>query len=564
MKKFLIIAVSIILAVAIGGLAAFASVQSGYVVEKRTDNTNVVFSVWGDSIAEAILGASPIGERDGFGFYGLVGRIANFEFHNRAVSGHKTGQFYQHISAADDGSRMNNTLLKTSDIIAISILGNDLLQNDVSQMTVDFANGETTNLDANVAIAREDFYKAIDYVRSVCRPNAKIIVQTVYNPMFAGARTLRQNALDALYAKGLSDADIRMVGNEMLAKLNRIVFDYLADNPGSITILDVNKAFDEIYEKDNHRGAELFYNDGVHPSNEGHAVMAGLYLEKMVEWGYISESEVLREYKKIRVDQVERLYTKQAGVKEAKKEIKKAETYDQVTNSFFRFAEDKVAVLDKKATEKNSYKAFEETKRYYVSKADILNDTVSTLLYLILDSNKSYVEFYTDGTMKLQLMLKPNFATAISGYLDKVDLSTVDITPIVEQYAVELFPGFTTDRVEYSLGLLKDNLGLSIAGLDYEHEGVKSLVDSLEQTGKLPATLLSLPEGLGIVYEGRYTLREEVNRLTGETMQAIHMGAPYENGDGYIIMTLTENEKGKEMVNFKIDFIQAYLEAVEK
>lgn len=548
--KIFIVVISLVLTLTVGGVSLATTLD--LVGEKEPE---VVFSVWGDSIAEAVLGASPIGERDGFGYYGLVGRIANFEFHNRSVSGHLTHQFYDYISAPDDGARMNNTLLKTSDIIAVSILGNDLLQNDVSQMVVDYSEGVTTDLDENVAIARGDFYRSMDYIREV-NPNAKIMVQTVYNPMFVGSEILWDFARDALYAKGLNDAQIREMGGKMLDALNGIVFDYLDDNPGSITIVDVRKEFDRIYDLDNERGAELFYNDGVHPSNEGHAVIAGLYLEQLTDWGYVSEKKVVKKYKEIRVDQLERLYSNE-NIASTIKEIRGASEYDEITNSFFRFAEGKVAVLDKKASENNPYVAFEETKRFYIETASVINMPVG----LILEEKDSYIEFYSDGTMRFQIVLGDGAGAFVDNLLSGTDLSTVDISPIVDKYAVELFPGFTTDKVLYSLGLLDTNLGLSFVGFDLEHEGIQNLISSIEEEGKLPKTL-SIPEGLGVQYQGRYTIRKVTNPLTGEEMTQVHMGAPYEYGDGYVIMTHEVNEAGKEEISFKVDFIQIQVEAV--
>ncbi|MBO7156601.1 MAG: hypothetical protein J6V83_04265 [Clostridia bacterium] len=128
-------------------------------------------------------------------------------------------------------------------------------------------------------------------------------------------------------------------------------------------------------------------------------------------------------------------------------------------------------------------------------------------------------------------------------------------------YAVELMPGFTLKDVKGSLGLLTANTGVEIVGLDYEHEGVKALVESLQNEGKLPA-VLSLPNGLGLQYEGRYTVREVTNPTTGKTYTAVHMGAPYENGDGFIIMTIDQTEDGQEKIFFSIDFLQTYVEAV--
>ncbi|MBO5774108.1 MAG: hypothetical protein J6R44_04665, partial [Clostridia bacterium] len=203
----------------------------------------------------------------------------------------------------------------------------------------------------------------------------------------------------------------------------------------------------------------------------------------------------------------------------------------------------------------------EEAKRFYIKDVNVLG--INGLIYYVLNARESYIDFNTDGTMRLQLTLGNGAGATVDSLLQDVDLSTFEIAPIVDKYAVELFPGFTTDDVLYSFGLLDDNLGVGFTGLDTEHEGIKALIESIEKDGKLPSTL-SIPEGLGIKCECRYTIREVVNPLTGEEMTQIHMGAPYENGDGYVIMTYKTNEEGKEEVYFNIDFIQIYVRAEGK
>ncbi len=549
--KSLIVALSLILCLSVGGVAVASELD---LIDSKAEPT-VVFSIWGDSIAEGVLGASPIGERDGYVYSSVIGRVANFEFHNRSVSGHLTSQMYEYITAEDDGARMNQTLLRTSDVIGISILGNDLLQNGLSGMCVAYAKGDTEVLDYHCAIAKQDLYRVLDYIKEV-NPNAKVMMQTVYNPMYVGSCILQESAAAELKALGIKDEEIRDLGAEMLARLNAAVYDYDKDNPNTITIVDVNKRFDEIYTENPELGKELLYNDGVHPSNEGHAVIAEMYLEKFIEWGYVSEKDAVKEYKNIRIDQLKRLYA-QEDTTSTIKSIKKAKTLREVSSLYFRFAEDKLAVMDERATADNPFVAFEENEKFYLN---VDTTALGFPVGMLFNGKNNYIEFRTDGTMRIQLMLPENSADFINGLLEGVDLSTLDPSEIVDKYASELFPGFTLDDVKYSLGLLEDSLDLSFIGLDYEHEGIKALVESLETTGRLPSSL-NVPEGLGIQFEGRYTLREEVNPITGEKMTAIHMGAPYENGDGYVIMTLNNPNSNKMSLEFNIDFIQTYVKA---
>ena len=166
-----------------------------------------------------------------------------------------------------------------------------------------------------------------------------------------------------------------------------------------------------------------------------------------------------------------------------------------------------------------------------------------------------------NNTMLLMLRNYISYFERAKGKLDPAKLRAIDLDALIGGYARELLPGFTFEDVEKSFGLLTTNTGVSIIGLDFDNEGVKAIADSIETTGRLPAEL-TLPDTLGIGYEGRYTVREVTNPTTGKTFTAVHMGAPYENGDGFVIMTITENEEGQEEVFFAIDFLQIYIEAV--
>ncbi|MBO7156693.1 MAG: SGNH/GDSL hydrolase family protein, partial [Clostridia bacterium] len=531
--------VALVLAIALTAAVGGAVVANELIGFTDKGNPDIEISFWGDSIAEAFLGASPIGERDGFGYYGLVGRNNGFTYHNRSVSGHKTYQMYDYISANEDNARMNTEVLKSSDIICVSILGNDLLQNNMSKMIYDYLNGNTDLLDSSVAIAKADFKKVFDYIKEV-NPTATVIVQTVYNPLYEGSPIIAKDYMDLITAQGFEPEVIRSTATKMLDALNGIIYDYLEENPMAYFILDVFAEFNRIFVEDQHRGIELFYNDGVHPSNEGHAVISGLYQQLLDKLGYTNPEGALKNYKNHRAEQIKRLFADSVDVKAITKQIKSAATYDDVTNLYFRATEGKTAVLNEYATKKNKTVAFEEERTYNVtSNVSVLGLPIGMFLNL----EESYIEFRTDGTMTLKIML-PN---GIGSLLGAVDTSSVDVNSIIDMYAVELMPGFTLKDVKGSLGLLTANTGVEIVGLDYEHEGVKALVESLQNEGKLPA-VLSLPNGLGLQYEGRYTVREVTNPTTGKTYTAVHMGAPYENGDGFIIMTIDQTEDGQEKI----------------
>ena len=93
----------------------------------------------GDSIAEALIGPSPLAERDNYGYYAVVGKINGMRYFNHSVSGHMTS-WYPSSSGGEKGGLLgmlyrdydDGTMMKThieqADVIHISILGNNILQ----------------------------------------------------------------------------------------------------------------------------------------------------------------------------------------------------------------------------------------------------------------------------------------------------------------------------------------------------------------------------------------------------------------------------------------------------
>lgn len=374
---------SLALLVCIAMIASFACVLSAC---NEQPSQKIVYL--GDSIAEAVLGASPLNEREYYGYYALVGKTNNFEYINRSVSGHKTSQLLNKITTDDDHNALRvTTHIKSANILHVSILGNDMLQDDLGALILEQAryeeaeakeagsgsmpkrdgiirseNGSANNIKAIVARLRE------------LNPTAVIIFQTVYNPVHintslihSGKTSASKGAKDILhsdygyYANAATDADgnlrygdngklvyaseelmnadeakLRELCDKVLADLNNSVRDYVAAHQGeNIYIADATKAFGDIWAANPVRGRKLIYPDDVHPSNEGHAVMYGVTQQLLGELGLIDSAKALKAYKQLRREQFDRLFPN-GDKKAAEKAINGASDYDGVTNAYFR------------------------------------------------------------------------------------------------------------------------------------------------------------------------------------------------------------------------------------
>lgn len=115
--------------------------------DDSSDSPTIVFL--GDSIAEALIGASPVSERDNYGYYALIGRVNGFNYYNHSMSGHLTSGnmadkengegLLQVISRESETATLIQTHIKQADIIHISVLGNNALQFDLGAMLMEIA-----------------------------------------------------------------------------------------------------------------------------------------------------------------------------------------------------------------------------------------------------------------------------------------------------------------------------------------------------------------------------------------------------------------------------------------
>lgn len=376
--------------------------------DKPTASVNIVYL--GDSIAEALIGPSPLGERDNYGYYALVGRTNNFNYYNHSVSGHKTSGgmaggdgLLEVLQRETETATLIKTHVEQADIIHISVLGNNVLQYDLGLLMLEVADpefdakyerGETllnamhngglmtrpaikqSQIDAGEDIVEFDFpetYQNIcDIVARIKELNAdvKIIFQKVYNPVYDGTTLLYAEAREAL-AQITDDgrfgkegtpinttSQLRKVAQVILDKLNGILDEYLEENPGAFTILDINKAFEDVtnmckidrnimngdvcttveeidYSASGY-GRQLIFNDWTHPSNFGHAIIACATQKLLDDWG-MGDSNAVANYKAIRLEQIDRMFSGIQGfdTQRAKNAINSATSYAGVTFAYF-------------------------------------------------------------------------------------------------------------------------------------------------------------------------------------------------------------------------------------
>ena len=397
--------------------------------DDNEEKLNIVFL--GDSIAEALIGASPVSERDNYGYYAIVGRTNDFNYYNHSMSGHltsgnmadKSGEgLLEVISRKDEKATLIRTHIVEADVIHISVLGNNVLQYSLASLMLEMADklaniapgspeswyqacfdretdeelkeelkeryaddkslfdylhdggtlenvrpsvwsedGETfhfgdRNEGNNIETADPKFnfpptyQNIVDIVAKLreLNPKAKIIFQKVYNPVYEGTTLLKEWEYAALAEKGYdTTAKIRELAGHLLEFLNGMLDEYNQNHPdNTVLTLDICKAFDDVTNTDvkngevdlsaNGLGRSLIYQDFTHPSNFGHAIIAQ-ETQKMLEELGIANKNALANYKAIKCDQLDRIYSGVEGfdLQAAKDAVNNADTYYATTRAYF-------------------------------------------------------------------------------------------------------------------------------------------------------------------------------------------------------------------------------------
>lgn len=241
MKK-LIRTVAVILTVAIASVCVVMPYFNASAEEGKLN-----YLLLGDSIA---FGAGIVNPDEAC--YGrIVADTNGYNYKNCAVSGYTSSALLAHmlLPAVSDA-------IAEADIISLSIGGNDFLTSNMVLLGIEA--GAFNNLETFDEIAEnfyENYCRIIEKIREL-NPDAVILAQTLYNPM--------HNPLKEIYQAG---AD----------RLNAVYHRYLKENPGSIVIVDVGKAFEG--------HPEYIADDCVHPNSIGNEIIAKLVLKTLKELG---------------------------------------------------------------------------------------------------------------------------------------------------------------------------------------------------------------------------------------------------------------------------------------
>lgn len=585
-----------------------------------SDKTEIVYL--GDSIAEGILGASPLPLRHEYAYANVIGRRNDFTYYNHSVSGHLTDDMLALISNEEgyDGARGLISHIKTADVLHISILGNDVLQDrdevklegnpygkyvSMHQVVCDAMirnNYDGLNIALYGDAAGEGRGGSYGYVIQIIdrlielNPDAVIIFQKIYNPIASVDTPLvKADTRDTLKAAGVKGdlPSLHKLGNNLIGRMNALLQKAVdefnaaktAEDKWTLTTVDGLAAFNKIYDE---KGADaawkLIYPDGIHPSDEGHAVLADLTQAKLEELGIANKNTALANYKNMRCDFIDSKF-ELANAAEVKAKISAATSCAEVTDIFFRATEG--------VTPDYSIDHSAPVQSDTVVETQFRIDTVNTSVWEVsgstigglLDLEKSGIFLRSDGTMSLRLILNETASSTINEMLGKLLTGgTVDLSSFEETYLEPIAPGASLDDINALLDTAYDCLGLRLIGYDPANPdpGIAALIEGLEN-GRLPESL-SIPEGFGVELNYNYTMKK-VQSANGTVYDAVYL-TPYD-GDTqpFIVMTMgsktydmnpnvapddpsaeyykTDGPKTARTLTFMVDFIKLQFSAIE-
>lgn len=518
MKKKVSLMLSILLVVAL--------VMSCISCTGKTD-LNMLFL--GDSIIEGLIGPGPLSEREAYAYYSVIGQRNNYQYINRAVGGHTTKDLLDIVNKEDEGAFMTQTHIKNADVIAISIIGNDFLMNGLNDMILGLIEENTTLVEEAVVKAKANFENIIKKIKEL-NSDVKLMVQTIYNPFYIGSTLLPQATLDILTAKGYDEAAFRALGAKLLNFFNGIILDYNVANPNSYHIIDVYSEFDRVSKLGVERGKDLISVDWIHPSSEGHSVIADLYQAKLEELNLAKSKKAVSEYKKIRVAQLDRLYGSMENLKAVKKSINGADTCANISEIYFN-AIDGITpnYLDGKIAQKKG----KSVKKEQTYKINLKDTEIMGIQGSLLFDKTSGITLKRDGTMNIKFILSDTIIAVINNAIGGMGIDSmindfgsgdvgIGMLGDMNKFLSNMFPGINMEDVPAAMEIVKRSLGISVVGLDL---------------GAIEGGSFTIPKGFGIEFNGSYSL-EEVKNSKGEKFTAVHVGTYTKNTQPYFLMSI--------------------------
>ena len=534
--------------------------------DKVTEDKKTVLFL-GDSIGEAIAGMSPLTEREAYGYYGILGNANELEYYNRAVTGYTAGNLLNYVRRENDGLTMMRSMIEGADLIHISILGNNFLNSNHNTMMIRLARDDFTDIHARQARATEILDATLVHIRSL-NPEAVIVIQTLYNPTGPDSLLVPAYARSLLAGMGIEPADYHALMAKMIREINAILTGYLAehtvtneagDTVAPFVLADVGAAFEEIYESNPLRWADLFCDDGIHPSNEGHALIAGVLQDTFASLGFASP-KALQNYKRDKVAQLRRLFSSLPDLERVRREIMAAEDFDGVTKAYFDGTRGVTPAYVK--LPEPSGETFRSDVRCTVTRATAFG---YNLLPLLADA-ESEITFAANGDYTLRLTAKATLnsllSIAIASQSGGVNLEQYVPVSLVQPYIHDIAPGIETTDLPALFKVLEELYGIKIEGIDFEKESVQKVLEGFRERGELviedPKTFDST---IRVTFTGKYRLEETKDPATGEVVRAIYVNNGVGRSESYVRYAYVE--EGDELrVKMMIDVAQAVIEGV--
>lgn len=194
-----------------------------------------VYVVLGDSIAKGTGTENP--QSDCFG--NLVASHFNFEYYNFGVDGDTAQDLLNYL----EDSEVQSAIVK-ADYISISVGGNDYLQNNIVGLAAGAFKGDYSKVEKILDKFYPIFCSIISKLKDL-NSDVEILVQNLYNPR--------------------TDFTRRPVA-KAIKKLNKCYEKYLKENPNAYKLVDVYTSMG--------KNRENFADDTIHPSEEGHRIIA--------------------------------------------------------------------------------------------------------------------------------------------------------------------------------------------------------------------------------------------------------------------------------------------------
>ena len=559
----------------------------------------------GDSIAEGILGASPLGLRQEYAYANVLGRRNDYVYYNHSVSGHLTKDLLAILqNELDyDGARALLLHVSEADVIHISILGNDVLQDrkdgafesdpvTMHNIILEAAKGEYTSIDrvlngytagdVTTVGSVENIKGIVDALKRL-NPDALIIFQSVYNPiMDVDTPLIKQETRDALTEEEFEITldSLHRLGDLLIERLNSALATVLEAEgyEDSFVIADGHAAFNEVYNADRSRAERLIYPDGIHPSNEGHAVLADLTQGILEEKGLAKASSALAGYKVMRKNVLADYFAEQTDVAAVSAEIDAAATCAEVTEIFFDATQGLKADytdIDYSYAERTDIVTVSEDISYEINwtSSSLMNiaKTLMNAIKTFIDNEASGVTLSADGTLQIKLAVNPAQANGmlengIGALLEGlgIDLESFKsgIGSFAETYLEPIVPGFVpedgtsiADNILNAFALAESSLGLKVVCDDpaEREEFLKTLASVLFE-GNVDAPIV-IPDGFALVVESEYTLGG-VTYPDGTYYPGVYLIPSDPDTRSYLVFSEYSGTDGSSRLNLKVDFLK--------